>query len=80
MLEKKDPKTGDLVFSSFDILSDDSIREAAKVFSDWPTFPQVYFDGEFVGGCDVLMDMHHSGELLKALEKLGIESSLKSSS
>ncbi|VDO03498.1 unnamed protein product [Rodentolepis nana] len=77
VLDKKDPKTGSPIASSFNILSDDSIRNGAKIFSDWPTFPQVYIDGEFIGGCDILLDMHRSGKLAEELEKWGIGSTLK---
>ncbi|VDL61304.1 unnamed protein product [Hymenolepis diminuta] len=77
VLDKKDPITDSPIVSSFNILSDDSVREGAKVFSDWPTFPQVYIDGEFIGGCDILLDMHRSGKLVEELEKRGIGSTLK---
>ncbi len=43
--------------------------------SNWPTIPQVFVDGEFVGGCDILLQMHASGELVALLKKIGIESS-----
>lgn len=47
-----------------------------KEFSDWPTIPQVYINGEFVGGCDILLQMHQSGDLIEELKKIGIESLL----
>ena len=47
-----------------------------KDFSNWPTIPQVYLKGEFVGGCDILLQMHQSGELIEELEKVGIKSAL----
>ena len=47
-----------------------------KNYKGWPTFPQVYFDGEFIGGCDVLIEMHQSGELIEELGKIGIKSAL----
>ena len=50
-------------YQSFDILSDESIRTAAKDFSAWPTFPQIYLKGEFIGGNDILTEMHGAGEL-----------------
>nr|VZI32109.1 unnamed protein product [Spirometra erinaceieuropaei] len=75
VLDKVD-KNGTSIVSSFDVLEDNDIREGAKIFSDWPTFPQVYFDGEFVGGCDILLDMHRSGKLAAELNRLGIESKL----
>lgn len=46
-----------------DVLADPAVREGAKIFSDWPTFPQVYINGEFVGGRDILFAMFQSGEL-----------------
>ena len=46
------------------------------LFSNWPTFPQVYFNGEFIGGCDILLGMHQSGELVDELKKIGIQSKL----
>lgn len=47
-----------------------------KDFSNWPTIPQVYFNGEFVGGCDILLQMHQNGDLVEELKKLGISSAL----
>lgn len=76
VLGKKDPVSGAPLLSSFDILSDQEIREGAKIFSDWSTFPQVYIDGEFIGGCDILLDMHRSGKLAADLERLGIGSTV----
>ena len=52
-------------YSSRNVLTDPDIREGVKTFSEWPTIPQVYIDGEFVGGSDILMGMHESGELRK---------------
>ncbi|KAA0184730.1 Monothiol glutaredoxin-mitochondrial [Fasciolopsis buskii] len=69
-------KTSNL-FASYDVLESEELRSAAKVFADWPTFPQVYFDGEFIGGCDILLDMHRSGKLADELENRGIPSLLK---
>jgi monothiol glutaredoxin len=54
-------------YETVDILKDPSIREDMKVFSSWPTFPQLYARGEFVGGCDIVKEMHASGELQKLL-------------
>ena len=51
------------------VLSDESIREGVKKYSAWPTIPQCYIDGEFVGGCDILIEMHESGELKEMVEK-----------
>ena len=50
-----------------DVLSDPEIRTAIKEFSEWPTIPQLYVDGEFVGGCDILQEMHAAGELHQTL-------------
>lgn len=50
-------------FDSFDCLSDDEIRNGIKEFSDWPTIPQVYREKNFIGGCDILLQMHQNGEL-----------------
>jgi monothiol glutaredoxin len=54
-------------FESFDVLSDPEIRNGIKVFSDWPTIPQVYVNGEFIGGSDILIEMYNSGELREKL-------------
>jgi monothiol glutaredoxin len=50
-------------FESFDVLSDMEIRQGIKELSDWPTIPQVYLNGEFLGGSDILIEMYNSGEL-----------------
>jgi monothiol glutaredoxin len=54
-------------FASFDVLSDDGIRQGIKEFSNWPTIPQLYIKGEFVGGSDIILDMYEKGELQKKL-------------
>tara|TARA_B100000809_G_scaffold261390_1_gene310192 strand:- start:3905 stop:4225 length:321 start_codon:yes stop_codon:yes gene_type:complete len=54
-------------FGSLDVLSDEGIRQGIKEYSDWPTIPQLYVDGEFVGGCDIVIEMYQSGELGKTL-------------
>jgi monothiol glutaredoxin len=54
-------------FETFDVLSDMEIRQGIKEFSDWPTIPQVYVNGEFLGGSDILIEMYNSGELREAL-------------
>ena len=54
-------------FETFDVLSDEEIRSGVKEFSMWPTIPQLYVDGEFVGGCDVMLEQYESGELQKVL-------------
>ena len=55
-------------FGSFDVLSDDSIREGIKEFASWPTIPQLYINGKFIGGCDITLQMFESGELKKLVE------------
>ena len=55
-------------FETFDVLSDEEIRQGIKEFSNWPTIPQVYLKGEFLGGSDILIEMYNSGELLEKLE------------
>ena len=55
-------------FETFDVLSDMEIRQGIKEFSDWPTIPQVYVNGEFIGGSDILIEMYNSGELKEKLE------------
>ena len=54
-------------FETFDVLSDMEIRQGIKEFSDWPTIPQVYVKGEFIGGSDILIEMYNSGELREKL-------------
>ena len=54
-------------YSTVDVLSDPEIREGVKVFSNWPTIPQLYIKGEFVGGSDIVMEMFQNGELQKKL-------------
>ena len=56
---------------TFDVLSDESIRSAAKGFAGWPTFPQLYVKGEFIGGNDILMDMYDAGELQELVAGIG---------
>ena len=55
-------------FETFDVLSDMEIRQGIKEFSSWPTIPQVYVKGEFIGGSDILIEMYNSGELKEKLE------------
>jgi monothiol glutaredoxin len=50
-------------FETFNILSDPEIRQGLKDYSSWPTYPQLYVDGKFVGGCDIVTEMHQAGEL-----------------
>lgn len=55
-------------FAYVNIFEDDEIRQGLKEYSNWPTFPQLYIKGELVGGCDIVIEMYHSGELEKMLE------------
>ena len=55
-------------FETFDVLSDPEIRQGIKEFSSWPTIPQVYVKGEFIGGSDILIEMYNAGELKEKLE------------
>ncbi|XP_067848229.1 glutaredoxin-related protein 5, mitochondrial [Heptranchias perlo] len=63
-------------YGSYDVLEDQEIRQGIKNYSNWPTIPQIYFNGEFVGGCDILLQMHQNGDLVEELKKLGIHSAL----
>ena len=57
-----------VTFNTFDVLSDFEIREGIKEFSEWPTIPQVYLKGEFLGGSDILIEMYNSGTLKEKIE------------
>ena len=59
-------------FQSVNVLEDQNVREGIKVFSDWPTIPQLYVKKEFIGGCDIIKEMYENGELKKILEDKGI--------
>ena len=56
------------LFFSVNVLEEPAIRDGIKVFSEWPTIPQLYIRGEFVGGCDIMREMYQSGELKQLLE------------
>jgi len=58
----------DVPFESCDVLADPAIREGIKQYSDWPTIPQLYVQGKFIGGCDIVTELHESGELKSLLE------------
>ena len=60
-------------FESVNVLDSDEMREGIKKFSNWPTIPQLYVKEEFVGGCDIVKEMHENGELLEFLNTRGIE-------
>ena len=59
-------------FNGVNVLEEKSIREGVKIYSDWPTIPQLYIKNEFVGGCDIIKEMYENGELKKILEDKGI--------
>lgn len=59
-------------FSDVNVLTDEGLRQGIKDFSDWPTIPQLYVKGEFVGGCDIITEMTLSGELDTLLEENGV--------
>lgn len=59
-------------YSDINVLADDDIRQGIKDYSDWPTIPQLYVKGEFVGGCDIITEMTLSGELDTMLEENGV--------
>jgi monothiol glutaredoxin len=58
-------------FAHFNIFEDPEVREALKTYSNWPTFPQLYVNGELVGGCDIALEMYRSGELKQLLAEAG---------
>lgn len=63
-------------YEGINVLTDEELRQGIKEFSQWPTIPQVFVDGEFIGGCDILLQMHQNGELITLLRKSGIQSQL----
>ena len=65
-------------FKSINVLENQNLREGIKVFSDWPTIPQLYVKNEFIGGCDIVKEMHESGELAKLFESKNINFKAKS--
>lgn len=60
-------------FRDVNVLADDGIRQGIKDFSDWPTIPQLYVKGEFVGGCDIITEMTLSGELDQLFDQKGVD-------
>ncbi len=62
-------KSYGVAFNTFNILDDEDIRQGLKEYSDWPTYPQLYVNGELVGGCDIIAELHENGELKEILEK-----------
>jgi monothiol glutaredoxin len=61
-------------FGSVDVLQDQGVRQGIKAFSEWPTIPQLYVQGEFIGGSDIMMEMYESGELSQLLTDKGLVS------
>ena len=57
-------------YQTVDVLADSALRENIKAYSAWPTIPQLYVKGEFIGGCDIVREMHDKGELKQAVEKV----------
>lgn len=57
------------MYDTFDILTDEEVRQGLKTYSDWPTYPQLYVNGELIGGLDIVKEMLASGELLQTLGK-----------
>jgi len=66
-------------FKGIDILSEPELREGIKVYSNWPTIPQLYVKGEFVGGCDIIREMFETGELMEFMNTNGIDVNLNAS-
>ena len=60
-------------FKGVDVLSDPSIRQGIKEFSNWPTIPQLYVKGDFIGGCDIVREMFQTGELQETLQSKGVK-------
>ena len=63
----------ELNFKGINVLENQNLREGIKVFSDWPTIPQLYIKNEFIGGCDIVKEMYESGELKKLLVEKNIK-------
>jgi len=68
----------DVNFKGVNVLENQNLREGIKVFSDWPTIPQLYVKNEFIGGCDIVKEMYESGELAKLFESKNINFKAKS--
>lgn len=63
-------------YQAHNVLSSEELRHAIKEFTSWPTIPQIFIDGEFIGGCDILLEKHQNGELIEDLQKVGIKSQI----
>ena len=60
-------------YATVDVLQDQGVRQGIKAYSDWPTIPQLYVKGEFIGGSDIMMEMYQAGELQDLLEEQGVK-------
>ncbi|XP_055843476.1 glutaredoxin-related protein 5, mitochondrial [Episyrphus balteatus] len=65
-----------VTYDAHDVLQSDELRQGVKDFTNWPTIPQIFINGEFIGGCDIVLQMHQSGDLIEELKKVGIKSLL----
>lgn len=61
-----------VAYTAVDVLADQSVREGVKLYTNWPTIPQVFIQGEFIGGCDICQELYISGDLGKMVEKLRV--------
>ena len=66
-------KSEGVPFETVNVLADPDIRDGIKAFSNWPTIPQLYVNGKFIGGCDIVTEMHESGELASELKAAGLK-------
>ena len=66
------PSAPQINYKDVNILESDELRQGIKDFTNWPTIPQLYIKGEFIGGCDIILDMHKSGELASVFDTKGI--------
>ncbi len=66
-------------FAYVNIFEDPEIREGLKTYSNWPTFPQLYVNGELIGGCDIALELYHSGELKQIIDEADSESAQQAS-
>jgi monothiol glutaredoxin len=66
-------KSQGVPFETFNVLADPEVRQGIKEYSSWPTIPQLYVNGKFVGGCDIVTEMHASGDLDKELRAAGVK-------
>ncbi len=62
-------KSCNVLFATIDVLQDEEIRQGIKIYSNWPTIPQLYVKGEFIGGSDIIADMFETGELQKLIQE-----------